>query len=52
VVVSDKKAGPPTRPATGKVKVYFEAYKLDEWIVRWSGSPTARRVRAVFVNAA
>ena len=46
VVVSDKKAGPPahppTRPATGKVTVYFEAYKLDEVDRAVSESPMAR----------
>jgi D-arabinose 1-dehydrogenase-like Zn-dependent alcohol dehydrogenase len=57
VVVSDKKAGPPahppTRPATGKVKVYFEAYKLDEVdraVERVADGKA--RFRAVFVNAA
>jgi hypothetical protein len=45
--------GRATRPATGKVKVYFEAYKLDEVdraVERIADGKA--RFRAVFVNAA
>jgi hypothetical protein len=44
--------GRATRPATGKVKVYFEAYKLDEVdraVERVADGKA--RFRAMFVNA-
>ena len=45
--------GRATRPATGKVKVYFDAYKFDEVdrAVEWVADGKAR-FRVVFVNAA